>query len=100
MDTSADAGHELIAPAVVAPALVGRSSEYARARAAIDASPALIVIDGEAGIGKTRLVTELAAETLARETPALETGAARRVLTGRGQWIRESFPLGPVIEAL
>lgn len=58
---------------------------------AADAPPALIVVDGEAGIGKTRLVTELAAHP---ELPG------RRVLIGRCHQIRESFPLGPVVEAM
>ncbi|MPZ25887.1 MAG: AAA family ATPase [Micromonosporaceae bacterium] len=76
---------------VVAPALVGRAEELERLATAVAAPPVVVVVDGEAGIGKTRLVTELAAR------PEV-TG--RRLLVGRCHRIRESFPLGPVVEAL
>lgn len=76
---------------VVSPAQVGRAAELDRLVAAVLAPPAVVVIEGEAGIGKTRLVTELAAR------PELQD---RRLLVGRCHGIRESFPLGPVIEAL
>lgn len=85
-DASAGGGNQLISPA-----LVGRRAELDRLVAAVTGPPALVVVDGEAGIGKTRLVTELAAAV---------APAGIRALTGRCQWIRESFPLGPVIEAL
>jgi DNA-binding CsgD family transcriptional regulator len=76
---------------VVAPAQVGRAEELDRVAAAVSAPPAVVVVEGEAGIGKTRLVTELAAR------PEVD---GRRLLVGRCHRIRESFPLGPVIEAL
>ena len=59
--------------------------------AAVAAPPAVVVIDGEAGVGKTRLVSELVARA------ELD---GRRPLLGRCHRIRESFPLGPVIESL
>jgi len=49
------------------------------------------VVEGEAGVGKTRLVQELLAQ------PELSD---RRTLTGYCQPLREPFPFGPVIEAL
>lgn len=76
---------------VVSPALIGRAAELQLVVSAATAPPALIVVDGEAGIGKTRLVTELAAR------PEL---SGRRILIGRCHQIRESFPLGPVVEAV
>lgn len=76
---------------VVSPALVGRATELERAAAAVSGPPAVVVVEGEAGIGKTRLVNELA------QRPELAGG---RVLVGRCHRIRESFPLGPVIEAV
>ncbi|NEE03527.1 helix-turn-helix transcriptional regulator [Phytoactinopolyspora halotolerans] len=76
---------------LVSPALVGRAEELQRAVAAVTSPPALVILDGEAGIGKTRLIAELAAQ------PEL---AGHRVLVGPCHRIRESFPLGPVIEAL
>jgi predicted ATPase len=86
------AGNGVALKRVVSPALVGRAQELERvATAVVSGPPAVVVIDGEAGAGKTRLVTELAAR------PEL---VDRRVLVGRCHRIRESFPLGPVIEAL
>ncbi|MFS8498439.1 MAG: AAA family ATPase [Micromonosporaceae bacterium] len=76
---------------VVAPALVGREEELGRLAAAVSSPPSVVVVEGEAGIGKTRLVTELA------RRPEM---AGRRLLTGRCHRMRESFPLGPVIEAV
>jgi DNA-binding CsgD family transcriptional regulator len=86
MAETSDAPHRLVSPAIV-----GRDGELRRVVAAVTASPSLAVIAGEAGIGKTRLVSELAAEA---------TRAGRRVLSGRCHSLREPFPLGPVIEAV
>ncbi|UJW29154.1 LuxR C-terminal-related transcriptional regulator [Saccharothrix sp. AJ9571] len=65
-------------------AMVGRAD----ALTALDAvaAPALILVGGEAGIGKTRLVAGMR-----------ETG---RRLAGRCSPLREPLPLGPVVEAL
>ncbi|OLF05168.1 helix-turn-helix transcriptional regulator [Actinophytocola xinjiangensis] len=76
---------------VVAPVLVGRDDQLRRLTSAVVGPPAVVVVEGEAGIGKTRLVAELAAH------PDL---AGRPVLTGSCRRIREPFPLGPVVEAL
>ena len=55
---------------VLAGALVGRRRELVHARAALEAAltglGALVVVTGEAGIGKTRLVDELAGELAVR----------------------------------
>ncbi|MFC4911825.1 ATP-binding protein [Actinomadura gamaensis] len=76
---------------VVSPLLVGRDEEMARLVAAVRRPPAVAVVTGEAGIGKTRLVAEMAAR------PEL---AGRRILAGTCRRIREPFPLGPIVEAL
>jgi DNA-binding CsgD family transcriptional regulator len=76
---------------LVAPGLVGRADELERLAAAVAAPPALVTLEGEAGIGKTRLVSELATR------PDL---ADRRFVLGGCRRIREPFPLGPLIEAL
>jgi DNA-binding CsgD family transcriptional regulator len=76
---------------VVSPRLVGRDSELAAVVAMVTAPPSVVVVEGEAGVGKTRLVGEL----LARP----ELSGSRR-LVGRCRQIREPFPLGAVIEAL
>lgn len=70
--------------------LVGRDAELARAVAVVATPPAVVVIEGESGIGKTRLVSEL------RQHPDL---AGRRLVAGGCHRIREPFPLGPVLEA-
>lgn len=76
---------------VVSPALVGRDAELAALVAAVTAPPSVVVVEGEAGIGKTRLLAEL------RDQPQL---AELRFLTGWCRPVREPFPLGPVIEAV
>lgn len=62
-----------------------------RAAAGLAEPPAFVVVSGEAGIGKTRLIAELSTR------PEL---AGRQLLVGRSHRLRESFPLGPLIEAL
>lgn len=76
---------------LVSPVLVGRDDELTGVVAVVSATPAVVVVEGEAGVGKTRLVEELLA------SPEL---ADSRKLLGRCQQIREPFPLGPVIEAV
>lgn len=73
------------------PTLIGRGAELGRL---IDGSldpPALIMVEGEAGIGKSRLVSEALADSAFSET---------RILRGNCHRLREPFLLGPVIEAL
>jgi predicted ATPase len=52
-----------VARRVSSPVLVGRDDEAARLRAALERAaagqPAIVLVAGEAGVGKTRLVTEL-----------------------------------------
>lgn len=73
------------------PTLVGRGEELELLLSAVSGPPAVVVVEGEAGVGKTRLVTELAARSEA---------ADRTFVTGRCHRIREPFPLGPFVEAL
>jgi DNA-binding CsgD family transcriptional regulator len=75
----------------VSPALVARDGELARLLATVATAPAVVAVAGEAGVGKTRLVAEL----LARAELA-----GRSLLVGSCHQIRESFPLGPVVEAV
>ncbi len=67
-----------VALRVSSPALVGRAAEAARLWAALEraqaGSPAVVVVAGEAGVGKTRLVTELIARVRAQGALALAGG--------------------------
>jgi hypothetical protein len=61
--------------ALGAPAFVGRDRELAAAARAFACPPALVLIEGEAGIGKTRLLAELLTAS---------AGTAGRVLVAAG----------------
>jgi DNA-binding SARP family transcriptional activator len=74
--------------------LIGRDREMARMRAAlaeaISGRGQVVTVVGEAGVGKTRLVTELAAE--------LPT-VGGRVLIGRSYESEQILPFGPWVDA-
>ena len=76
---------------LTSPKLVGRSRELDRLAGHVARQPAFVVVEGPAGIGKTRLLAEL------RDRPELER---RRLLVGGCRQIREPYPLGPVVDAL
>ncbi|MFI6024609.1 ATP-binding protein [Amycolatopsis magusensis] len=78
-------------PESSSPVLVGRQAELRALAAAVTRPPAVVLLEGEAGIGKTRLLTELL---------RLPEVAARRLLVGYCQPMREPFPYGVVLEAL
>jgi predicted ATPase/DNA-binding CsgD family transcriptional regulator len=81
---------------VASPALVGRVEELqaleaARGRAAIG-EPAVVLLGGEAGVGKTRLVAELTTRCTSDGTRVLSGGC---VPVGEG-----TLPYAPIAEAL
>jgi DNA-binding CsgD family transcriptional regulator/tetratricopeptide (TPR) repeat protein len=81
---------------VASPTLVGRLEELelleaARGRAA-DGEPAVVLVGGEAGVGKTRLVAELTARCAPDGTRVLAGGC---VPVGEG-----ALPYAPIVEAL
>src|SRR5690349_444374 len=69
--------------------LVGREEELRALTSASGAPPAVVFLAGEAGVGKTRLVTELDAAVRSR---------SRWVAVGRCQPMR--FPFGAVFDGL
>ncbi len=75
--------------------LVGRDAELGRLLALLDEAaagrPVVALVSGDAGVGKTRLVTELSAT-------ARETGFA--VLTGRCAELADTVPYLPLADAL
>ncbi len=79
-----------------APPFVGRVRELARLTEALSRPPAVLLVEGEAGSGKSRLVAE-AVRALDGPDP---TAAARPVLLGRCHPLREPEPFGPVVDAL
>jgi hypothetical protein len=83
-------------PGLVSPVFVGRGAELSSLVAGLESAtasePAVVLVGGEAGVGKTRLVEEAA--TRARRARA-------RVLTGSCIEVGgEGLPLGPVVDAL
>ncbi|MFB9371032.1 ATP-binding protein [Kitasatospora albolonga] len=72
-------------------AFVGRDRELAALLAALAEGPSVVLVEGEAGIGKSRLLREAGLRLTARGTP---------VLHGACHPLREPLPLGPVVDAL
>ncbi|MGW4412683.1 ATP-binding protein [Nonomuraea sp. NPDC004702] len=76
---------------LASPGLIGRDAQLRSLVDAITGPPAVILVQGEAGIGKTRLV---------RAALDLLPDGERTVLIGHCHQIREPFPYGPVFDAL
>ena len=97
MAASLETGSDFVAAATLkaasatSPVLVGRNCELRGLLGAVARSPALAVVSGEAGVGKTRLVAELLRHSAVRD---------RRLLIGRCRPLRQPFVLEPVIDAL
>ncbi|GAB4086670.1 LuxR family transcriptional regulator [Myceligenerans cantabricum] len=79
-----------IPPVVSTPDFVGRGRELAAIGDAMSRPPAIVLLEGEAGIGKSRLLQHW-----------LATAAPRggRILTSVCPPLRESQTLGPVVDA-
>lgn len=73
------------------PILVGRERELRLLREAVTSHPAVILVEGEAGVGKSRLVREAVSDSAVRQG---------RTLMGHCHRLSEPFLLGPVVEAL
>ncbi len=73
------------------PVLVGRQQEMAELRKLLDAGGGVAVISGEAGIGKSRLVRECAAEAAQR---------GRVVLWGRPEEVAQPGPYALIVDLL
>src|SRR6476661_8657252 len=81
---------------VASPVLVGRASELEALDAALDAvsegRPAIVIVSGEAGIGKSRLLDEFAARAVVRGATVLSGGCLDLADDG--------LPYAPLTEAL
>lgn len=83
------------------PVLVGRSSELDALIDAVLHPPAVVLIEGEAGIGKTRLIHEAVRNPAIRVRPGdRPEHSVRRILLGSCHRLREPFPYGPVFDLL
>ncbi|MFD4558008.1 helix-turn-helix transcriptional regulator [Streptomyces sp. NPDC058469] len=90
MERSAEDGLPRVLPGVSAPRFVGRAAELHRLTDALARPSAAVLVEGEAGIGKSRLVQE------ALDEPGI---AARRPLAAMCPPFREALTLGPVVDA-
>ncbi|GAA2741020.1 LuxR family transcriptional regulator [Kitasatospora cinereorecta] len=70
---------------------VGREREFDLLLSAVRHPPAVVLVEGEAGIGKSRLIAE---------ATAVLAGEGRPVLVGFCHPLREPLPYGPVVDAL
>lgn len=74
-----------------APGFVGRQRELAAVTDALNTPSAVVLVEGEAGVGKTRLLREFIAATAGRE---------HRMLVAECPPFREPQTLGPVVTAI
>lgn len=77
------------APRIGMPGFVGREREVALLTQAL-VEPAVVLVEGEAGIGKSRLVQEF----------LVATPGSHRIAVGACPPFRESPTLGPIVEAV
>ncbi|MFG2716119.1 AAA family ATPase [Streptomyces goshikiensis] len=70
---------------------VGREMELGVLMESLSGGPAVVFVEGEAGVGKSRLVSEVADRMSSRGVP---------VLMGGCNPLREPLPFGPAIDAL
>ncbi len=82
---------ERLRPVRTAASFVGRAAELGAVVSALREPNALVLIEGDAGMGKTRLVAEC--------LQATELGSLR-VMTADCLPLAEPFPLGPLVEML
>ncbi|HEY3957267.1 MAG TPA: AAA family ATPase [Streptosporangiaceae bacterium] len=78
-------------PLIRSPALIGRDRELAVLAQALASGPAVVLVEGEPGIGKSRLLQEYLASPEGRQ---------RRILAAACPPFRQPFTLGPVVDAL
>ncbi len=72
------------------PEFIGRKPELARLRGAFAKRPAMVLVEGEAGIGKSRLLREFLASSV----------TARHAVMVSCPPFRQPFTLGPIVDAL
>jgi DNA-binding SARP family transcriptional activator len=95
-DASPARGPEAPEPPTAPPALVGRQTEMARLYAILDAvhgdrHEQVVLLTGEPGVGKSRLLAEVL---------AMARGLGGTVLDGRAYEVEATRPYGPWIDAL
>ena len=83
-------GQVLSSTDVGAPRFVGRDDELRRVADALGRPPAVVLVEGEAGIGKSRLV---------REALAMAGAGSPRWLIAVCPPFREGLTLGPIVDA-
>jgi DNA-binding CsgD family transcriptional regulator len=81
-----------VSPSIVSPVLIGRTHELHRLREALVNAPSAVLLGGEAGVGKTRLVREFGAHAQA-------TGA-RLLLGGCLELGADGLPFAPFTAVL
>ncbi|MEU4445177.1 AAA family ATPase [Actinosynnema sp. NPDC050801] len=92
------------------PILIGRGEQLAALREVVVRRPAVVLLEGEAGVGKSRLVSELLAGDLGAVLPLVgycrqvgepfSYGALLEALRGAGRVLARQRELNPVIGAL
>ncbi|MVO85530.1 AAA family ATPase [Streptomyces sp. p1417] len=86
-------------PRTTSPVLIGRSRELETLTATVAAAPSVAFVEGEAGVGKTRLVAEMVAE-LVDEPDDGPRGDPPWTAVAYCQPLGDPFPYGVVLECL
>src|SRR3954463_8587999 len=94
--TRTDLDNGWVVTRVASPVFVGRRDQLERVREALDRAvsgrPTFVVVAGDAGVGKTRFVGEVARRA--------EAGGWRALLGGCVQMGDDTLPYAPIVEAL
>jgi DNA-binding CsgD family transcriptional regulator len=95
-------GERDASPQLTPARFVGREAELRRLTDALNRAPAVVLIEGEAGIGKSRLVREAvrAVEAVRTVGGAGSVGSGADPLTAVCPPFREPLTLGPIVDAL
>jgi DNA-binding CsgD family transcriptional regulator len=91
LPSEAGVAADSIREGVLSPVLIGRQNELGLLTAAAGRAPAVAIVEGEGGVGKTRLIEELVLHEVEQQ---------RTAVVARSLPLVDPFPLGAVLDAV